>query len=372
MKDNTIGVFFALLKAGLWENLPVQGEVLMFRGPEPVDWNKVYQLAEDQSVMGVALAGIERLKNANHHLGISQELLLQWIGEVQIIEQQNKAMNKYITELVENMRKVGIYTLLVKGQGIAQCYERPLWRTTGDIDFFLSEKNYLMAKQYLISQSPDYKPESVYSKEFGIEFPPYYIELHGSLRTGLAGRIDKEIDAVQRDVFYGGNVRSWNNESTQIFLPSPDNDVFLVFTHFIKHFYKEGGKNLRQICDWCRLLWVYRSNINVELLQNRLQGAGLMSEWKSFAALAVDKLGMPAEAMPLYDERKKWLRKAEKIAVFMFEGGKWERMKDTLTVAKIFPINTIKFLPAIFFNVNVAKLKEWVLMRLKLPGIAEP
>ena len=135
------------------------------------------------------------------------------------------------------------------------------------------------------------------------------IEVHGSLRTCLSSRLDEEVDNVQRDVFFAGNVRSWDNGGTTVFLPSPDNDVFFVFTHFIKHFYKEG-MSIRQICDWCRLLWTYHDSIDRSLLESRLQKAGLMSEWRAFAAVAVNYLGMPVEAMPLYSADSKWGKKA--------------------------------------------------------------
>ena len=82
-----------------------------------------------------------------------------------------------------------------------------------------------------------------------------------------------------------------------------NNDILLIFTHFLKHFYK-GGIGLRQICDWCRLLWTYRDSIDVALLEQRLRKMGLMSEWKAFAALAVEYLGMPAES-PIYDSSKR-------------------------------------------------------------------
>lgn len=109
---------FSLLRAGLWENtestdLGIQGIT------EAVDWVDVCKLAEEQSVIGVVLAGIERLKNANLHLNLDQEILLQWIGEVQMLEQQNKAMNQFVAETVERLRKADIYTLLLKGQGVA-------------------------------------------------------------------------------------------------------------------------------------------------------------------------------------------------------------------------------------------------------------
>ena len=348
--ESTVKIFLSLVRAGLWEKPLVLGS-------EQVDWEKVYQLAEEQTVVGVVLAGIE-----HSTVKPSQEFLLQWIGEVQLLEQQNKAMNQFIAMLVEKMRNAeDIYTLLVKGQGLAQCYEKPLWRACGDIDFLLSDTNYKKAKAFLLPLSSSHHPEGKYSKHFVMNIESWVVELHGTLRTGLSGRIDKQVDAVQKDIFYGGNVRSWNNGKTQIFLPSPENDVFLVFTHFLKHFYKEK-MNLRQICDWCRLLWKFKDSLNWELLESRVRKAGLLSEWKAFTAFAVEYLGMPVEAMPMFNENDNQnhnlQKKAEKILNHILKGEPYNKVRDTFAIAKIFLWNTIKFAPAIFFNVNGLKIKE--------------
>lgn len=58
-----------------------------------------------------------------------------------MIEQRNKGMNIFISELIDKLQKEDIYAILVKGQGIAQCYEKPLWRSSGDIDLLLSDSN---------------------------------------------------------------------------------------------------------------------------------------------------------------------------------------------------------------------------------------
>ena len=128
------------------------------------------------------------------------------------------------------------------------------------------------------------------------------------------------IDNVQGDVFYGGNVRTWMNGGTTVFLPAPDHDVIFVFTHILHHFFFEGI-GLRQICDWCRLLWTYRESVNHGLLESRIRKAGLMSEWRAFAAFAVDWLGMPVEAMPLYSANKRWSKKADKICADVLKAG---------------------------------------------------
>lgn len=345
MKNKNIDAFLDLVKAGLWEKdvrLEQYGKI---------DFEEIYQLAGEQSVVGLVTAGFEYIQDVK----APQEIVLQCIGESLQLEQTNKAMNQFIEKLVGDMREAGIYTLLVKGQGVAQCYEKPFWRVSGDVDLLLSDSNYSKARDFLLPLSTDNKPDERYSKHLGMNIDQWYVEIHGTLRTGLSGKIDKEVDAVQKDVFFGGQVRSWNNGKTQIFLPSPDNDVFFVFTHFIKHFYKEG-MNLRQICDWCRLLWSFKDSLDHGLLEKRIRKAGLMSEWKAFAALAVDYLGLPEEAIPLYDSKSKV--QGTRVLKHILKSKPYSKVRDTWATAKIFPWHTCKFLPAIFLNVNGLKIKE--------------
>lgn len=338
--------FFELVKAGLWER------ELLLVADKDINWQEIYRLAQGQSVLGLVLAGLEKTA-----IKPPQALLLQWIGEIQMLEHQNKSMNLFIGRLIDKLRKADIYTLLVKGQGIAQCYERPLWRTAGDVDLLLNYESYNRSKTLLQPLSAYSIPERYYSKEIGLCIEGWIVELHGTQRTGLSSRIDKVVDNVQRDVFNNSSVRSWVNNDIQVFIPSIDNDVFFVFTHFIKHFYKEE-MNLRQVCDWCRLLWTYKDSLNHSLLKTRIKKAGLMAEWKSFAALSVNFLGMPEDAMPLYSPSVKWNKKSDKILSHILKGSELKKVRDTFNIAKIFPISVLRFAPSIFFNVNLLKIKE--------------
>lgn len=348
MTNNNQQAFFALVRAGLWEK-----EVRLLPYGE-VDYAEVMRLAQEQAVVGLVAAGLEHVTDVK----VPQLWTLQFAGQTIQLEQRNKAMNQFIADLIAKMREADIYTLLVKGQGIAQCYERPQWRASGDVDLLLSVENYEKAKALLSPLSSGNKPECNYSKELGYYIDSWSVELHGTQRTGLSSRVDAEIDAVQRDLFYGGKDRSWNNGGTPVFLPAADEDVFIVFTHFVKHFYKEGGVTVRQVCDWCRLLWTYKDSIDSKLLERRIKRAGLKSEWKAFAAFAVDYLEIPVEAIPLYSKAEKWSRKAEKIVDFILKGGEWRKVHDTITVGKIFPMSTLMFLPGIILNVNWLKIKE--------------
>ena len=369
--NKNASVFFTLLQTGLWLELEKQVSL-----DGSVDWEEVYQLASEQSVLGPVLAGIDCLPNDQKPPKI---LLLQWIGEIQMLEQQNKEMNGFIGELVDKLRSSGVYTLLIKGQGIAQCYDRPLWRSCGDVDFFLSKENYSKAKNYLIPLATNVNKEYVREKHLGMTIDSQEVELHGRLYSGLSSRIDKELDYVYQDTFYGGKVRSWQDGKTQVFLLAVENDVFYVFTHILQHFYK-GGIGIRQICDWCRLLWKHRGEINIKKLETRLIRARLMSEWKAFGAFAVDYLGMPSEAMPFYSPEKKWKRKANKICAFILEVGNMghnrdssyfnkypyiirkacsleRRCSDLLRHARIFPLDSLRFFPHIVYNGFISAMR---------------
>lgn len=351
--SNNQQAFLELVRAGLWEkeaHLSPYGEI---------NYAEVLRLAEEQVIVGLVASGLEHVVDVK----IPQVWALQFAGETIQLEQRNKAMNQFIADLVAKMRDADIYTLLVKGQGIAQCYERPQWRASGDVDLFLSVENFEKAKSLLSPLSSGNKPECNYSKEIGYYINSWSVELHGTQRTGLSSSVDTELDSVQRTLFYGGNLRSWNNGGTTVFLPAADEDVFLVFTHFIKHFYKEGGVTLRQMCDWCRLLYTYKDTIDFKLLEQRIKRSGLLCEWRAFVALAVDTLEMPKEAMPLYIDAEKWEKKAERILTFIMKGGEWRKVHDTIAVGKIFPMSVLKFAPGILLNVNWLKIKERVFQK---------
>ena len=334
-----------------------KGQFKSLKVQDSVDWEKVYQLAQEQSVQGIVLSGLEELKAKGIELSIPKVLLLQWIGEVQVIEQRNKEMNAFIAELIEKLRKNDIYALLVKGQGIAQCYEKPLWRSSGDIDLLLSVSNYDKAKDVLLPLATDVETEYTHFKHLGITIDGWVVELHGTLHSRLSKRVDRMIDKMQGNVFFGGNVRSWDNNGTQVFIPAPNEDVIFVFTHIVHHFYIEGV-GLRQICDWCRLLYTYRDSLNYGLLESRIQEAGLMSEWKAFYNLASRYLGMPDLDGSLMACDSQFDKKADRIMEFVMETGNfghnrhnaygklislWQKTKDFVRHAQVFPLDSIKF-----------------------------
>ena len=357
--------FFELLRAGLWEK---EAQLASYEG---IDYAAIMRMAEEQSVVGLLTAGV------SHVIGVKvpQEWTLQFIGSTLQVEQRNRAMNTFVEDFFRNISEKGIYAVLVKGQGVALCYEKPQWRTSGDVDLFLSDENYQKAKNLLRPMASIVEPETEFKKHLGLMIDGWLVELHGSLRNGLSSKMDKALDCIKHETFYSGHVRSGIIGNTQVFMLSIENDIMYVFSHILDHFYK-GGIGLRQICDWVRLIWTYRDSLNLGLLKLKIRRMGVMTEWKVFGALAVDWLGMPSEAMPFYSSDAQWSRKAVRIKDFVMEVGNfghnrdmsyydtkpfivkkafsfWVRVKDLYHHAQMFPLDSIRF----FWGITVTGMK---------------
>ncbi len=104
------------MRAGLWES---EARFLLFYG---LDYAQAYKLAQEQSVVGLVATGLEHVQDVK----IPKDMALSFVGVTLQLEHRNTAMNTFVAGLIEQLRAAGIYALLVKGQGIAQCYERPL------------------------------------------------------------------------------------------------------------------------------------------------------------------------------------------------------------------------------------------------------
>lgn len=315
-QDN-INVFLDLLKSGLWE---VDARLTQYNH---INFEEIYCLAENQTVIGLITAGLEHVLDYS----VPKEHMLQFVGSSLQLEQINMKMNSFLEKLIGKMQGADIYALLVKGQGIAQCYERPLWRASGDIDLFLNETNYQKAIRYLLPLSSNHDDELEKEQHFALIIDGWIVELHGSLPSRISVKADKVLEDIQHYVFCGGSVSLWRDGKTKVFLLHPNENVVYVFTHIIKHFFR-GGIGLRQICDWCRLIWANRKSIDEELLMKRLKAMGFVSEWKAFASLAVDVLGMPSEAMPFYTPSRKWRKKANSILDYIMTVGNFGHNRD--------------------------------------------
>lgn len=252
-QNNNQQAFLTLVRAGLWET-----EVQLFQYGV-IDFKEIYRLAQEQSVVGLITSGLEYVTD----VAVSKDIILSFVGATLQLEQRNKEMNAFIASLISDMKAANIYAILVKGQGVAQCYNRPLWRSCGDVDLLLSKENYTKALNLLLPLASKVDEENPISIHQGLTINNWAVELHGSLRGRLWKSLDEVLDEVQEEVFCIGAIRSWTNNKEQVFLPKADEDIIFVFAHILQHYFR-GGVGLRQICDWCRILYTFNPNRSLD------------------------------------------------------------------------------------------------------------
>lgn len=104
------------------------------------DWEEALDIANEQAIEGVLLSGLETLQTV-HGEGLmvhgslpSKPVLLQWIGNAQIVEQTTLKMEEAANAVVKYFHENGFPCWILKGSAVARYYPQPLMRSSGDID----------------------------------------------------------------------------------------------------------------------------------------------------------------------------------------------------------------------------------------------
>ena len=79
-------VFLSLVQAGLWE------KNVLLAPYGSVNYEDIYRLAQEQSVVGLVAAGLEKGTDVK----VSQRIALAIAGEMLQLEQHNRAMNTFV------------------------------------------------------------------------------------------------------------------------------------------------------------------------------------------------------------------------------------------------------------------------------------
>ena len=166
-------------------------------------------------------------------------------------------------------------------------------------------------------------------------------------------------------------VRAWKNGDGWVMLPSANNDVVFVFYAFLEAFLQ--GR------DWASA--DLRLVSAVVDFPGRIGCGGAGGTFEEDGAcvrvedgtFAVEYLGLPREAMPLYSDEACWKKKASRICSFVMEVGNFWHNRDNSYYSKypymirkavslgrrcgdiwrhamFFPLDSIRFFPMIVWN----------------------
>ena len=230
------------------------------------DWKELYRIAQKQCLVGILFDGIQKLPPAE--VGMSKDLLLQWMLQCQMLEKANVRLNDAAIQVSEWFRKKGFRTCILKGQGNALLYPNDLHRTPGDIDIWV-EGGDKRVISFVRSISPHEK--ACYHH---IEFPSYKgVEVDVHYRPSFLlcfwhnRKLQKYYERVKEKQF---SHRVMLGEQGEIAIPTVEFNLIFQLTHIYAHLMNEGI-GLRQLLDYyyvlCDFYKVYQnfSNPSVSL-----------------------------------------------------------------------------------------------------------
>lgn len=280
--------FFELVRAGLWGTT---ADASAFN--DKTDWNGLYNRGRSQTLLGIMLDGIQTLPET---LRPERSLYIRWCASVLQTEENNRKLNREAGNLFTLLRAHGVEPVLLKGQGTARNYLRPLHRQCGDIDIFIGDEYFELVND-LLRQEGCSNGETTY-KHSGFNWHGVSVENH---------RVPVKMNSPLSNRRLQRYIASWHGtdkafrfdlDGCTVTVPPVEFDVFFLLLHAMNHLL-HGGIGLRQVCDWACHLHYNRAVIDQKSLASQLQSLHLERAVRVFGALAVKYLGLPEEELPV-------------------------------------------------------------------------
>lgn len=236
-------LFFELLQISLGRKSSLS------RIPTEKEWQKLYLLSKQQTLLGVAYTAIGRLPADQRP---PRQLLLQWGVNAELIKERNEALNRNAVEISQKFQKDGFRNIILKGQGVAQYYKidhLELYRMPGDVDIWLDGR-----REDIISYVRQYIPNcfivyhhvdfpKIGDVEIEVHFTPSWMNCYF---TNI--KLQRFFSEYKKEAFAN------NNEHIDK-IPTPSlafNRVYILI-HIYRHLFQEGI-GLRQLMDYYYVL----------------------------------------------------------------------------------------------------------------------
>lgn len=280
--------FLSLLRLGLWGEIKGNLEYLPLSNEE---WSSIYEISLSQTVEGVVYEGV--LMVPKEHLP-PYNILLRWTARIDGVERYNIKMRQNLAILGKGFSNNNFSFVLLKGLGLAENYNKPLLRVSGDVDlYFPSEKEFKSANNFLTFKGYNVQKgdhNSVFYKFHQIE-----IEHHTRMIdvfNPFCQKFIQELIIKERN-----KSRFLDLGDIKITLPSYILSQVQTSAHILKH-YLGFGVGLRQFCDVARLCYVKDENFDGEELRYIYQKIGLDKWMNVVHNFLVNELGLCITKLP--------------------------------------------------------------------------
>ncbi len=242
------GIIFRLLKTALFPNIkpPEDGQ----KHDGEADWAYIFDEMKHQTTAAIP---IETVMNTP---SVPTDIKNQWFD---FSMYQVGTWTRLMTgqnELVQLFLKHQIPMAVIKGSSAAVAYPKPEYRTMGDVDFIVREKDFEKAYRLMIADGYTFA-KGDFLGELELKKKEHHVEL---VKNGVVFELHREMSRIQdketEDAFCallqeGLDRVEWNRIEQYRFpmYPKEINGLILL-KHIVQHLGADEGIGLRQMIDW--------------------------------------------------------------------------------------------------------------------------
>ena len=241
------------------------------------DWQRFYDFAKKQTLVGIIMEGISRLPKA---VAPKQSLLMNWFMMSQNISRQNLMLNEATVGVYNRVKAAGYDCCILKGQANAAMYANPAARMPGDVDMWVdaSRKEIRQLAQTLAKENGRIDEESY--NHIALTTNDISVELHytpGFMANFTYNRrlqqwFRESIDAQCR------NMIALPDEAGEVAAPTADFNAVYQLYHLYHHYFYEGV-GLRQVVDYYYVILNFELGVlNCRLRDEELKNCELESQ----------------------------------------------------------------------------------------------
>ena len=259
-----------------------------------IDWNYIVNVSKKQGVGAILIDAVKKFPSDQRP---PKSLLLQWIGQMAMMEQMYAGYKEQIASLAEFYKQHDISMLLLKGYGCNLCYPCQEHRPTGDIDIFLfgkkDEADDLVEKELDINIRREYHKHSTFTYN-GVE-----VENHAKFIDDVSHKSNIRFESILMSILKKGECLA--SPLDNVLLPPPTFNALFLLRHTGEHF-ASNEITLRHLLDVGTFFCRYHAELDWAFVFNVYEQEGMMQFFNAIATICVEYIGMNADCFASNDK----------------------------------------------------------------------
>lgn len=302
MNLTELHIFFDLLRNSLWQQTVDYGG-----WGSGWAWGPVLRAVDGHQLATLVLEAVLSLPESLQPDKEAVEHLAKQVGANML---RHNSLNQDLVEIMGLLQSGGFHPVLLKGQGNAAFYSKPLLRKCGDLDLYVGTQRFEEACRILRLWRPELCVVGKNVKKHAeFRFGKTEVELHRYAEVQRYPYPDKPFQRIMDEALRLPDVVEI--AGCRVAIPPARVNALYLFTHLWNHV-RRGGVGLRQFCDLAMVLHHTYQQIDVDVLRTNLHQMKMLDEWNLVGNILVGYMGLPEAEFPLYR-----VEKAEKVSRFL-------------------------------------------------------